>query len=536
MRHGGQLAILLVVSALANAAGAEEAADIRERLDAAVGGASEGGLAEAEDDAGFLRRLWLDVAGHVPPVLVVRDFLDDRDPKKREKAAAERLGSDDFAAQWGRVFATWLTGERPIARDGYDGRVLHTYLRDGLRKGESYGRLVRELIAGGGTSDASGPANFLLRYDVDAPRLAGAVGKNILGVTIQCAQCHDHPFARWRQDDFWALAASFTRLKRMEGDENLKAVVESKRGELTRPDPNAPPASNGDDIDDYDDADAPPPKQVVVRPRRLDGKALASNGRRQALADWVVARDNSDFARNLVNRVWGELFGRTLVANLDKVDPGSKAAGVLILLADDFAAHDHDVKRLLALILVSKSYGQASTAKAKPAWTRPGARPLSVDQLHASIAQATGYEGPAVEEKEDEDAPEAEDEEAEDEPLKMKGGDAHEENDEEEMPAGDRPVELLKERGLSLQRALVMLNGEYLKEATRSAVRVIRAAHGSKSGPGPLEWAFLGTLSRRPTVEERAILEPLLAKGAGARGVEDVFWVLLNSAEFQTNH
>src|ERR1700677_4885982 len=105
----------------------------------------------------------------------------------------------------------WTTNERPISRDTYDGRVLHEFLRERLKSGVSYDRIVRELITGTGASDASGPANFLLRYEADAPRLAGAVGKNLLGITIQCAQCHDHPFARWKEEDFWGLAAVFAR-------------------------------------------------------------------------------------------------------------------------------------------------------------------------------------------------------------------------------------------------------------------------------------------------------------------------------------
>ena len=149
---------------------------------------------------------------------------------------ARILDSEDFADHWGRVLAVWATSERPVARDAYDGRVLHDFFRERLRKQEPYDRVVRDLIAGSGASDVSGPANFILRYGADPTRLAGAVGKNLLGITIQCAQCHDHPFAPWKEGDFWGLAAAFARVRKMEsgGDDNLKAVVEARRGELKR--------------------------------------------------------------------------------------------------------------------------------------------------------------------------------------------------------------------------------------------------------------------------------------------------------------
>ena len=128
----------------------------------------------------------------------------------------------------------------------------------------------------------------------------------------------------------------------------------------------------------------------------MNGKIVADGNRRAALADWVVARDNPLFARNLVNRVWEQLYGKTLVPNFDKPATKADSLAVLALLSEDFAANGHDLRRLLRIIVLSKTYSQASSPRARPTWARPAARPMSVDQLHASIAQATGYDGPPL--------------------------------------------------------------------------------------------------------------------------------------------
>ena len=512
--------LLLLVAAVGQAAlGDNEPSSVGDTLDAAVDSVIKGGRGPSADDATYLRRVWIDLAGRTPPAQVAREFLDDKKPAKRAKMVDFLLDSEHFADHWGRVLSIWLTAERPAERDAYDGRVLHRFLRKSLAKKAPYDRLVRELIVGSGASDSSGPANFYLRYDADPTRLAGAVGKNLLGVTIQCAQCHDHPFAPWKQDQFWSLAAVFARVKKLEGEDDLKAIVDARRGELRRPDPNTPDAPVVAANAEGKEAEKPEPKEVVVKPKFLNGKAAPDNNRRDALADWVVGRDNPRFARNLVNRVWEQLFGKGLSPNLDSPSPKPEALAVLGPLADDFAKNGHDLRRLLRAIVLSKTYGQASSvAQAEPAWARPKARPLSVDQLHASIAQATGHDGIPEEAAEEEEAGDDDD----------SGETATGEEDENGEP--DVASDELGPQALTLQRALVLLNGEFLREASQSAVRVTRATQGRMSDADKIEWACLATLGRRPTDKEAAIFKTLTAE---PNGMEDVYWVLLNSSEFQ---
>jgi hypothetical protein len=529
--------LFLALTALSAQAGSDVGA-VRDRLDQTIAAAVQGGLASPTDDATFLRRVWIDLAGHVPPATVARAFLDDGDPEKRAKMVASLLGSEEFADHWGRVLAMWATSERPISRDAYDGRVLHTYLRESILKKTPYDQVVRELLTGSGPNDASGPVNFLLRYDADPPRLAGAVGKNLLGVTIQCAQCHDHPFGRWKQEDFWGLAATFARVRKMESGagDDLMAVVEARRGELTRPDPDAAREPEKKPADPNNPNE--PPKQIVVKPRLLNGKSVPDGGRRAALANWVVARDNPLFARNLVNRTWEQFFGTALVPNLDKPDSTGSSAGVLALLSEDFGANGHDLRRLLHIIVLSKAYNQASSSRSNPVWAKPAPRPMSVDQLHASIAQATGYDGPPIGEGEAEPNVKAVDEEAEDAHAEADIGTSRpEENaaapEDTNEDDSDRPAEALGERALTMQRALVLLNGDFVREASRSAVRVARASLGRQTEDARIDWACLATLTRRPTAKERTILRGLLVE---VNGLEDIYWVLINSAEFQGIH
>jgi hypothetical protein len=520
------LALIAVVTVpLAVQAGPSVQPD-RDQLDAVVASIVEGGIIANADDATFLRRVWVDLAGHVPPALLVREFLDDKNPEKRARMVDRLLDSADFADHWARVVAIWMTAQRPIASDSYDGRVLHQFLSDRLRERVPYDRIVRELIAGTGASDASGPANFILRYQADPARLAGAVGKNLLGITLQCAQCHDHRFARWKEEDFWGLAAAFARVRKMEGggDDNLKAIVEARRGELMRPDPAAPADAELEGEDEDDEAAETGPKKVAVRPRLLDGKPVLARDRRSALAAWVVARDNPYFARNLVNRVWEQLFGKALVPNLDNLAAKADSLPVLSLLAEDLTANNHDLRHLLRTIVLSKTYGQPASPRARPSWGRPLARPMAVDQLHASIAQATGHDGAPAQVAES-PIPAADDPHAEDPALADDG--------ELAADAQDVAVESIGERSLTLQRALVLLNGEFVHEAARTAARVSRAVLGRTNDSDRIEWACLATLGRKPSVEELGVLRPLLNH---PNGLEDVYWVLINSAEFQGIH
>jgi hypothetical protein len=514
---------LLVSSCVLAAPPAPEPAAAGAQLDAVIAAKwKDLTLAAPADDATFLRRVWLDLGGRVPPPLRAKEFLDDRDPAKRIKLVDSLLGGEEFADHWARAWTIRLTEMRPTKQEVHDGRVLHEYLRNALLANRSYRQVVQELITGEGAHDASGPANFLLRYRAKPADLAGAVGKQFMGATLQCAQCHDHMFARWKKDDFWGVAAFFGRLKVMSAEDgSLNAILEARRGELQVPDPNGKPDENGN----------PAMKKVAPRMPMANGAAV-KGPRRPALAAWLTADDNPYFARNAVNQVWAQLMGAPLVKTLDDVDAAvqSRNGDILELLTRDFVAGGYDLKRLVRVIVLSKVY-QLSAGDRSPtevegtaaadlrhrqreSFARFPMRPLSVDQLYYSIVQATGHKG-------------------EEEAMadNQNTADALESDD-----SPDRPVEFLGEHRLTLQRALVLLNSAYIHEAVQAGAKMAVSLNGRRVGAAHVDWLFLATLSRRPTEQEAAAMLELVRSDKGQRGLEDVLWVLLNSAEFNSNH
>jgi hypothetical protein len=259
-----------------------------------------------------------------------------------------------------------------------------------------------------------------------------------------------------------------------------------------------------------------------VPPRFPGGGNAATGPRRAVLAGWVTSPSNPYFARNAVNLIWAQLFGEKLVPSLDRLDgdAGDFRRELLDLLAADFAASGYDLKRLLRVVVHSRAYqlGSASGEGSevarhalRKAFAVYPARPLDVDPLYHSMVQATGFRAPD-------------------------GLDAEAQAKADEANNVDRPVAALGERALTVQRSLVLLNGDHVHKAAQAGARLVTAAYGARPGPAHLEWLFLATLSRRPTAEEAAPLLELMKAGGPHRGPADVLWTLLNSAEFNTQH
>ncbi len=479
--------------------------------------------AATADDATFLRRVYLDLTGQVPSVEKVQAFLADKKTDKRNRLVDELLADDAFADHWARTWAFRLTDRRAVAQDTHDGRVLKEYLRNALKTNKPYPKVVRELLTGDGLADASGPANFLLRYNAEPIQLAGAVGKQFMGATLQCAQCHDHVFAKWKQSDFWGTAAVFGRLKKVNAEDGSAGILEARRGELERPDPKGKPDENGN------------VPMLTVKPKLPGASEPLTGKRRSTLADWLTADDNPYLARHFVNQTWKQLFGDKLVSGLDDLDAiaTSSHGDVLEMLTADFKAGGHDIKRLVRVLVLSKAYqlgsggGQGSADEVKRSahqleqFARFRSRPLSVDQLYASVIGATGFNpNPPPPE-----TPEGAKPELPPAPVE----------DPEEDPA-DKPVEAFGPNPLTVQRALVLLNGDLVNQAANAGAELTVKKKGEKIGSAHVEYLFLATLSRKPDAAESAAMLKLLAGEDKMAGLQDVVWALINSAEFNSNH
>ena len=470
-------------------------------------------------DAEFLRRIWLDLAGRTPPLIEVKTVAVGSSVNRGE-VVQRLLRSPEFARHWGRLWAEYLTDRRPFATDGYDGPRLQQFLNEAFRENQPYEKLVSDLILGEGTSDVNGSVNFLLRFNAEPGPLTGAVSQKFLGLSLQCAECHDHPHARWKQQDFWGLAAHFARLRKMtpaqpEEGESFFVVIERPAGELRVEDKRAKPDENG-----------VTPTRTVYPQLPGQPRSNVSKQRRAVLVEWLTQPTNPYLSRHLVNSVWERLLGERLVQNLDHWPPESVSVNseLLNLLADDFISQNWNIQRLIQTIVLSKTYQRNSSAEEQgdvtvdalqkeqqlSHWGRARIRPLSADQLHLSLGQAFGYH--------------------------------YDENDHRlavatgEEFTQDIPVNNLGATPLTLARTLSLYNSEYARGAVELGSEAAIRLYGPTVGAEHVERLFMSLLSRRPSTDELEFFQDLGGESDPREGLQDIVWVLLNSTEFITNH
>ena len=343
------------------------------------------------DDAGFLRRAWLDLAGVVPPPEVVARFSADRSADKRRAAVADLVKSPRWAEHWANVWERLLLGPMvkiPIV----DRQAFHEWIRSAVATNEPYDHMVYDLVTATGQnqSDDDGPingaVNWLLRFRGVPEDLAGTTSRVFLGVQIQCAQCHDHKTEAWKQADFRRFTACFMRTRAAPVDRDA-----NKNELLVRDTPRPAFMRQGKRALDKN-------PYAAAAPGALDGTDFsASPNPRQALAQWMVAPQNPWFAKAFVNRVWASLLGRGFVEPVDDLRASSVALlpEIFDRLAADFVEHGYDVRRLVALICDTEAYqlsaGQPARGEGQ-LWSRFPLKPLGPDELLDAIVAATGTE------------------------------------------------------------------------------------------------------------------------------------------------
>ncbi|HEX4591698.1 MAG TPA: DUF1549 and DUF1553 domain-containing protein, partial [Gemmataceae bacterium] len=332
------------------------------------------------DDATFLRRLYLDVIGTLPTPDEVKIFLADKSNDKRTKAIDAVLARPEFVDFWTVKWGDLLR----INRDALQEKGMwsfHNWVHANIRDGRPLDQFVRDILLAEGSTYTDGPANFY-RVGRTPPDWAETTAQVFLGVRLQCAKCHHHPFDDWSQDDYYGMAAFFARLTQKNSQEfglfGRETIVHTK------------PAGE----------QAHPVKKSVVKPHPLGGPVMEDEfDRRRPLADWVVSKDNPYFARNLANRFWGYLMGRGLVEPLDDLRPTNPACvpDLLDALAKDLVAHEFDMKHLLRTILQSRAYQLESIETPENAadatdvyFTRYHARRLTAEQLADAVDFAAG--------------------------------------------------------------------------------------------------------------------------------------------------
>jgi hypothetical protein len=453
------------------------------------------------DDAEFLRRVHLDLAGRLPDEAAVRAFLhESASPDKRQRVVNELLAGDAFVDFWTMKLADLLL----LNGQGAAAKAWHGWLREQVANNVPFDRVARSLITASGNPAQNGPAGFMLLAS-DPRDLSEHAGRIFLGAQIGCARCHAHPSDRWTQDDYHRFAAFFARITRDGG-----VVRVSDRGEVDDPKTGHP-----------------------LSPKALGAKDVAipeNTDRRQMLADWMTDPANPFFARTLVNRVWKHLLGRGLVEPVDDLRPTNPATHPALLdaLAVDFTAHGCDLRRLIRLIVSSRTWQLASRGgSADPAAARLFAR-AQLKELPAAVfadavAQVTGVPDVFA-----------------------------------DYPAGTRAVQLISpatpspaldvlgrcERkrscdgasraGGGLALALHLINGSTINDKLRAGLAVELMARTNRE---IIETLYLRAFTRFPTQKEFAAWDAALPLGEGrAEAVADLLWTVLNSREFAANH
>jgi len=470
---------------------------------------------EPAGDATFIRRASIDVIGRLPSPADLLAFLADTASDKRERLVQRLLERPEYADHWASKWADLL---RPNPyRVGIKAVLnLDAWLRMCFRENRPFDRFVRDIVTARGSTFERGPAT-IFRDRRSPDEIAPLVAQLFLGIRLECAKCHHHPFEAYGQEDFYGLAAFFAR-------------VGYKGASLS------PPISGGEEVvfTAASGAVRHPITGVELAPKTLFGATPAiAPGRdpREALADWMLAEDNPYFARAAVNRVWAEVFGVGLVEPVDDLRATNPASNVELLdaLAATFRRGGCDLKKLLRSILSSHVYGLASAPNARNTadtrnYSRHYRQRLRAEVLVDAVGDISGL------------------------PDAFDG-----------MPPGSRAAEIWTHRtesisldafgrpdpnqdppcqrtpDTSLVQALHLMNSRSFHEKiTSDSGRIAALAACEKSPQEVVEQIYLLVYSRRPDATELArAVAHFDAPGASRRRVcEDLTWALLNTPEF----
>lgn len=463
-------------------------------------------------DADFVRRLYLDLTGQPPTAAVARQFVEDKTPSAQKRAAliARLIGSPDYVEYWSNKWAdllqcnTKMLGERGVW-------VFRQWIRDSVEQNKPYDQFVKEILSASGSSLRNPAVNYY-RALRETGKMTEDISQTFLGVRFNCNKCHDHPFERWTQAQYYQFGAYFAQVAFKKGSLPGEEMVYSSYngGEVTHPKTN-----------------------MAVAPLAPFGQSAdpASAGRREAFVDWIASRDNPLFARSYVNRVWAYLLGRGIIDPIDDIRAGNPPVNgpLLDALTKDFIDSNFDTAKLLKTICSSATYQRSIAANE---WniddhlnfSHAGARRLTAEQLLDALAVSTGVR-PAV--------------------PGMPAGTRAAAIPQAVIPGMDMAVlfgrpdresacECARTSNVSLAHALSMINGKTINDAVVDPSNLlVRVVNEEKDNRKVIEFLYYSILSRPPTESE--MKEDL---GTGAERMEraqDLAWALLNSAGFLFN-
>lgn len=463
------------------------------------------------DDETFLRRLYIDVVGALPTPEERAEFLADESKDKRARLIDSLVDRKEFAELWVMQWAELLRIRSNEDISQKAALLYFEWIRDRIGENMPVDEMVRELLGASGGTFANPPTNFY-QVERDDLVLAENIAQAFLGIRLQCAKCHNHPFDRWTQDDYYGFAAFVSQVGRKGAEDPREQIIYDKaRGEIRHP------------VSDR-----------KVEPKFLGGDEPELDGqdRRAALAGWLTSPENPWFARSLANRVWAYFMGPGIVEPVDdfRVSNPPSNAPLLDALAARLIEYDYDFKQLVRDITSSRAYQRETAANSTNGTDLRNAARAQVRRIRAETLLDLYCQVTEV-------------------PQKFDG-----------LPLGARAVEIadgattnyfLRTFGRSpresvcacdvslepsLSQALHLLNGDVVHDKITAGGLIPRWLEEGLSPRQVIERIYLRALSRAPEEMELEDIMSRIGEAPDVAALEDVFWAVLNSREFLFQH
>jgi len=461
-------------------------------------------------DAEFQRRAYLDIIGRIPTSVETRAFLENTIPSKRVKLVDDLLADDEFGKHMADIWQSLL-----LPRISDNRRVqtepLTLWLEKHFNVNTGWDQITKELLTSTGPQDENGSITYFIS-NASVDKMTDSVSKLFLGVQLQCAQCHNHPFVDWKQNDYWGLAAFF-----------MKVQAKPPGGKDT----SSPTVTEGKGLN-KNKKTLPEAAKFVPATFLASGEATLNTAEpyRPVLANWLTSKTNPFFSKAMVNRVWAQYFGKGLVDPIDDMHDGNPATHPELLeaLATQFSASNFDLKFLIRSICNSETYQRSSKPNASNKETdiallaRMPIKNMTPEQLFDSLTTVLGAAGKADQKLD-----------------KVKAAKNQPKGARAQFVTFFQPEEgtsaLSYETGIP--QILRLMNSPQMN----SAVIIQRLVDKNADTKTSIEKVYLSVLNRMPTDEEFSRMTNFLSQATDKnKGLGDMLWVLLNTSEFTLNH
>src|SRR5688572_4108329 len=479
-------------------------------------------------DAEFVRRVYLDLTGLPPASEVARAFIDDKAESraKREKLVGELIGTRDFVKNWANRWADLLQcNSESLGQKGL--WMFRNWIEQSVTENKPYDKMVRELLTAEGSCYENPAVNYM-RVLREPGKITEDVSQTFLGVRFNCNKCHDHPFEKWTQNQYYEFGAYFAQVSIKRGFLG-KEVIRNNTGDAT--------PVTGEEIvyRNYAGGEVKHPKtDMAVAPKVPFGEAKeppADTDRREPFVEWLTSADNPLFAKSMANRVWSYFFGKGIIDPVDDIRASNPPSNPELLdaLTDEFLKNKFDVKKLIRTICQSRTYQLSFVVNKwneddKMNFSHAWPRRLSAEQMYDAVMVATGVRPNFNGLPQGMRAVEVPDGKVSgDEFLALFG-----------RPKRLSACECERSSNITLSHALNMINGVTVSDAiNKPDSNIAKLVETHKEDKRLIEEIYLSCLNRLPTDKEIAAVD--LSKGPKLEVAQDLTWALINTPAFLFN-